>query len=203
MCSFLSRALNQGPGPQPRHVPWLGIEPPTLWFVGWHSIPWATLARARKLCFEANTFDLEEVFLCHFIIKCYIDGFQMLEIPSRCILVVLVIWSTLSFYFVNVLPFSKQLTRKAKPQRRVNGPLSPQASSLPWNRSVSSAEKTCCLRHLKDHFVRPVSLCTHSECSSLHPNQARLREQWGHSLAEWSGFCVSNGDIQRDVWDTG
>ena len=35
-----------GPGPQPRHVPWLGIEPATLWFSGQHSIHWAAPARA-------------------------------------------------------------------------------------------------------------------------------------------------------------
>ena len=38
-----------GPGPQPRHVPWLGIEPATLWFTGRHSIHWATPARAETL----------------------------------------------------------------------------------------------------------------------------------------------------------
>ena len=32
--------------PQPRHVPWLGIKLATLWFAGWHSIHWATPARA-------------------------------------------------------------------------------------------------------------------------------------------------------------
>ena len=35
-----------GPGPQPRHVPWLGIKPATLRFTGWHSIHWITPARA-------------------------------------------------------------------------------------------------------------------------------------------------------------
>ena len=40
-----------GPGPQPRHVSWLGIEPVTLWFTGRrHSIHWATPPRAGK-CF--------------------------------------------------------------------------------------------------------------------------------------------------------
>ena len=34
-----------GPGLQPRHVPWLGIEPVTLWFTGWRSIHWAAPAR--------------------------------------------------------------------------------------------------------------------------------------------------------------
>ena len=46
MCSCLSHAPYRGPGPQPRHVPWLGIEPTTLWFAGLDSIHWATPARA-------------------------------------------------------------------------------------------------------------------------------------------------------------
>ena len=41
------------PGPQPRRVPWLGIQPATLWFAGRHSIHWATSARAENL-FELN-----------------------------------------------------------------------------------------------------------------------------------------------------
>ena len=45
-CSCLLCAPYWGPGSQPRHVPWLGIEPMTFWFAGWHSIPWATPARA-------------------------------------------------------------------------------------------------------------------------------------------------------------
>ena len=42
LISCLSHAPNWGPGPQPRHVPWLGIEPATFWFAGQHSIHWAT-----------------------------------------------------------------------------------------------------------------------------------------------------------------
>ena len=45
----ISHALNWGPGQQPRHVPWLGIKPVTLWFTGLHSIHWATPARAPIL----------------------------------------------------------------------------------------------------------------------------------------------------------
>ena len=45
MCGCLSCAP-WGLGPQPRHVPWLGIEPATLWFTGRHSTHWATPARA-------------------------------------------------------------------------------------------------------------------------------------------------------------
>ena len=29
---LLLECPHQGPGPQPRHVPWLGIKPATLWF---------------------------------------------------------------------------------------------------------------------------------------------------------------------------
>ena len=32
------------PNPQPRHVPWLGIKPATLHFVGWHPTNWVTPA---------------------------------------------------------------------------------------------------------------------------------------------------------------
>ena len=45
-CGCLSCTPNWGPGPQPRHVPWLEIKLATLWFAGWHSIHWATPARA-------------------------------------------------------------------------------------------------------------------------------------------------------------
>ena len=46
MCSCLSHAPYWGPGPKLRHVPCLGIELATLWFIGRHSIHWATPARA-------------------------------------------------------------------------------------------------------------------------------------------------------------
>ena len=42
MCACPSRAPNWRPGPQLRHVPWLGIERVTLWFIGPCSIHWAT-----------------------------------------------------------------------------------------------------------------------------------------------------------------
>ena len=46
MGSCLSCALHHwGPGPQPRHVPWLEIEPGSLWFAVRHSAHWATPAR--------------------------------------------------------------------------------------------------------------------------------------------------------------
>ena len=48
VCGCLLCTSYWGPGPQPRHVPWVGIEPVTLWFTEWQSIHWATPARAGK-----------------------------------------------------------------------------------------------------------------------------------------------------------
>ena len=47
MCGCLPHAPYWGPGLQPRHVPWLGIEPAAPWSTGWHSIHWATLAKTK------------------------------------------------------------------------------------------------------------------------------------------------------------
>ena len=47
----LSHAPSWEPGLQPRHVPWLGIEPAILWFAGWHSAHWAIPARAPLIIF--------------------------------------------------------------------------------------------------------------------------------------------------------
>ena len=53
-CVVASRAPpTGGPGPHPRHVPWLGIEPATLWFAGRHSIHWATPARDNERILKA------------------------------------------------------------------------------------------------------------------------------------------------------
>ena len=49
VCGCLSCVPKWGPGPQPRHVPWLGIELLTLWFPGRHSIHLGTPARARTV----------------------------------------------------------------------------------------------------------------------------------------------------------
>ena len=38
-------------GWQTRHVPRMGIELVTFWFTGWHSIHWATAARAKSSIF--------------------------------------------------------------------------------------------------------------------------------------------------------
>ena len=43
-----------GSGLQPKHVPWLGIKPVTLWFSGQHSIHWATQAWSIYLIFTIN-----------------------------------------------------------------------------------------------------------------------------------------------------
>ena len=56
MCCCLSHASHWGPGLQPRHVPWLGIELATLWFTGRHSIHWATPAKAEGFSIKSVFF---------------------------------------------------------------------------------------------------------------------------------------------------
>ena len=43
-----SHTPNWGTGPEPRHVPWLGIKLVTFWFTDQHSIHWATPARTER-----------------------------------------------------------------------------------------------------------------------------------------------------------
>ena len=64
LISCLSQAPNCRPGPQPRHVPWLGIEPATLWFPGRHTIRWTTPARATIYHFKCSKIwrELLEIF---------------------------------------------------------------------------------------------------------------------------------------------
>ena len=56
MCDCLLHTPTWGPGPQPRHVPWLGIELATLWFTDRHSIHWATPARAKDQLLKITSF---------------------------------------------------------------------------------------------------------------------------------------------------
>ena len=51
MCGCLSHTFHWGPGPQPRHVPWLGIKPATLQFADPYSTQWAIPARVYCLIF--------------------------------------------------------------------------------------------------------------------------------------------------------
>ena len=51
LCGCSSHIPHWGPGPHPRHVPWLGIEPVTLCFAVQCSIHWATPAKAHN-CFS-------------------------------------------------------------------------------------------------------------------------------------------------------
>ena len=53
---------NQGPNPQPKHVPWLGIEPATFCFAGRCPNNWATAVRARKI-FHNGTDVASETFI--------------------------------------------------------------------------------------------------------------------------------------------
>ena len=82
MCGCLSHAPHWGPGPQPRHVPWLGTELVTLWFTGRRSIHWATPARADLKIFM-TLYLLPALTL--FKISSYFVSFAFYMIfPSSC-----------------------------------------------------------------------------------------------------------------------
>ena len=55
---------HRGPGLQPRHVPWLGIEPTTLWFAGGCSVHWATQPGP-----VFNFFNFEVILNSHAVVR--------------------------------------------------------------------------------------------------------------------------------------
>ena len=60
-----------GPGPQPRHMRWLGIEPVTLCFTVCSSIHWATPARANTAFWiQWSHRGLERSLLCSWAVTC-------------------------------------------------------------------------------------------------------------------------------------
>ena len=61
MCGCLLHTPYWGPGLQPRHVPWLGIKPVTLWFTGWCSIHWATPVRACLVDFKYVIYNILDI----------------------------------------------------------------------------------------------------------------------------------------------
>lgn len=60
------RALTQDRIQQPRHVPCpgMGIKPVSLWCMEWHSVNWATLARALFFILKQN--------ICLLFLECFI-----------------------------------------------------------------------------------------------------------------------------------
>ena len=67
MCGCHLSAPYWWPGLQPRHVPWLGIEPVTLWFAGRHSIHWATPARADGISNVVMTIPATKSWHAHMV----------------------------------------------------------------------------------------------------------------------------------------
>ena len=69
-CVVASRASHWGHSRQPRHVPWLGVEPMTLRFAGRHSIHWTCQLGQEKgyfLSVRFVVFFLLNVYLIIFI----------------------------------------------------------------------------------------------------------------------------------------
>ena len=70
MCGYLSCAPYWGPGLQPRHMPWLGVKPVTLWFLVRSpcSIHWATSARAGLYNSYSQSSLLMKTWIFYFIL---------------------------------------------------------------------------------------------------------------------------------------
>ena len=97
MCGCLSRTPYWGPGPQPRHVPWLGIEPMALWFAGRHSIHWA--APAGGICLQFESFSAM--------------AFCLLISQMLCSLRRLILAAELSFYYGCYFSIFKDKTNRS------------------------------------------------------------------------------------------
>ena len=69
MCGCLPCTHHQGPGLQPRHVPWLGIKPATIWFAGQHSVHWATPPRTLMKFFKGKIYIRWNPWKCKYIIR--------------------------------------------------------------------------------------------------------------------------------------
>ena len=98
MCGCLSLAPYWGPGLQPRHVPWLGIEWATLWFTVCHSIHWSTPARAWWILLKTCPFCLSSQRTSSWIYWSFELFFY-----SLCHLILLWSWLFNSFYLLWVV----------------------------------------------------------------------------------------------------
>ena len=77
VCSSCRNSFLLGTGPQPRHVPWLGIELATLWLVGRNSIHWATPARVRNSFLKTLIKDYNRKFWLYFQKKMIKSHFEI------------------------------------------------------------------------------------------------------------------------------
>ena len=85
MCGWLSRIPNWGAGLQPRHVPWVGIETVTPWFIGWHPVHWTTPARATIINLNGGLIFHQEVCAIIYWIPYYLfPDFSSTNITLIC-----------------------------------------------------------------------------------------------------------------------
>ena len=81
---------NRGPGPQPRHVPWLGIKPVTFWIAGQHSVHWATPTRAENFIFtKLHVMYERNIYLPVFL---RVFGYSIWMNPMRLQIQICVFW---------------------------------------------------------------------------------------------------------------
>ena len=110
MCGGLSHAPYWGPGLQPRHVSWLGIEPTILWLAGPHSIHWTTPARVYNF-FKKNFIYIIDIYYS-VSLRSAIDLYIVIWLPqhwltppSHHIIILFLWWEQLSSSFLATLKF--------------------------------------------------------------------------------------------------
>ena len=78
VCCCLSHTPCWGPVQPPRRVPWLGIEPATVWFTGWRSVHWIHqpgLIICLKVCLHHSSLIQHAFISCH-LTFCTVLGVQ-------------------------------------------------------------------------------------------------------------------------------
>ena len=109
MCGCISHASNWEPGPQPRHLPCVGIKPATLWFAGQHSIHWAIPAKVflfLTLLFIVDTITDVLIFspFAHLHPALALFSLRLSPHCRLCLWVMYIGWSANPFTFFHPVP---------------------------------------------------------------------------------------------------
>ena len=118
---LLLYAPNWGPGLQPRHVPWLGIELAPICFAGRHSVLWATPARGHcvfNLQFSAEQWCWAPFFVINiYLEKTILPIFNWLFVYYWFVRVLYIFWIQSpkpDIWFANIYSSVWQLKKKSQ-----------------------------------------------------------------------------------------
>ena len=155
MCGCLLCAPPPGTR-QPRHVPWLGIKPVTFWFIGPHSIHWATPAR-DVFCFSLN---VDSVRMGHVFLLAKCGNFMLENQTPSCLYCNLQIQPSESLWEPSNSPLSQNL-----PQPPLSLRVKASVPSRP-ERSITPVHPPAPPTHTAHQPSPTLSLLLPSYCSS-------------------------------------